>query len=82
MNPVWPNGWMFVYELSDSGFECSCSHLTFRFGACFKQGVPWRSGNCGFALETRKWHEKNIQSIKQLFEKLTLDPMKIAIASS
>ena len=79
MNPVWPNGWVFVYELSGSGFEFS---PTLRFGACFKQGVPWRSGNCGFALETRKWHEKNIQSIKQLFEKLTLDPMKIAIASS
>ena len=24
--PVWPNGWVFVYELSGSGFE-SCSHL-------------------------------------------------------
>ena len=24
---VWPNGWVFVYELSGSGFECSCSHL-------------------------------------------------------
>ena len=25
--PVWPNGWVFVYELSGSGFESSCSHL-------------------------------------------------------
>ena len=25
--PVWPNGWLFVYELSGSGFESSCSHL-------------------------------------------------------
>ena len=24
--PVWPNGWVFVYELSGSGFESSCSH--------------------------------------------------------
>ena len=24
---VWPNGWVFVYELSGSGFESSCSHL-------------------------------------------------------
>ena len=23
----WPNGWVFVNELSDSGFESSCSHL-------------------------------------------------------
>ena len=22
----WPNGWVFVYELSGSGFESSCSH--------------------------------------------------------
>ena len=26
---VWPNGWVFVYQLSDSGFESSCSHLRF-----------------------------------------------------
>ena len=24
---VWPNGWVFVYELSGSEFESSCSHL-------------------------------------------------------
>ena len=24
---VWPNGWVFVYELSGCGFESSCSHL-------------------------------------------------------
>ena len=23
---VWPNGWEFIYELSDSGFESSCKH--------------------------------------------------------
>ena len=23
----WPYGWVFVYELSVSGFESSCSHL-------------------------------------------------------
>ena len=43
--PVWPNGWVFVYELSGSGFQSSCSHLNFRFHTCFKQGVPWHSGN-------------------------------------
>ena len=25
--PVWPNGWVFVYQLSGSGFKSSCSHL-------------------------------------------------------
>ena len=24
---VWPNGWVFVYELSGCGFESRCSHL-------------------------------------------------------
>ena len=25
--PVWPNGWVLVYELSGCGFESSCNHL-------------------------------------------------------
>ena len=25
--PVWLNGWVFVYELNDCGFESRCSHL-------------------------------------------------------
>ena len=36
--PVWPNGWVFVYELNGSGFESSYSHLdTLVFGLfiCF-----------------------------------------------
>ena len=41
---VWPNGWVFVYELSGCGFESRCSHLNFRYRACFEQGVPWHSG--------------------------------------
>ena len=28
------------YELGGCGFEYSCSHLNFRFRACFEQGVP------------------------------------------
>ena len=27
--PVWPNGWMFVYELGGCGIESSCSHSKF-----------------------------------------------------
>ena len=41
IRPVWPNGWVFVYELIGSGFKSSCSHLNFRLWACFEQGVPW-----------------------------------------
>ena len=41
----WPNSWVFVYKLSGSGSKSSCSHLNFRFHACFEQGVPWHSGN-------------------------------------
>ena len=63
---VWPNGWVFVYELSGSGFESSCSHLNFRFRTCFEQGVPWHSGNYRMWIhsEMRTWHDKNIQSGK------------------
>ena len=25
--PVWQNGWVFVYELSDCGFEYRCCHI-------------------------------------------------------
>ena len=45
ISPVWPNAWVFVYKLSGSGFESSCSHLNLRFRACFKQRVPRHSGN-------------------------------------
>ena len=60
---VWPNDWVFVYELSGSGFESSCSQLNFRFCACFEKGVPWHSGNYRVLIhaETRTWHDKNIQ---------------------
>ena len=62
--PAWLNGWVFVYELSGCGFESSCSHFTFRFRACFEQGVPWHSGNYRVWIhsETRTWHDNNIQS--------------------
>ena len=40
---IWPNGWVFVYELSGCWFESRCSHLNFRSRAGFEQGVPWHS---------------------------------------
>ena len=63
---IWPvclNGWVVVYELSGCGFKSSCSHLNFRFRACFEQGVPWHSGNYRVWIhsKTRRWHDKNIQ---------------------
>ena len=58
--PVWPNGWVFVQELSGSGFESRSSHFTFRFRACFEQGVPWHSGKYRVCIqyETRTWYAK------------------------
>ena len=66
--PFWVNGWVFVYELNGCGFESRCSHLNFRFCACFEQGVPWHSGNYRVWIhsETRTWHDKNIQSVEPL----------------
>ena len=60
---VWSNGWVFVYELSDCGFDSNCSHLNFRFRVCFEQVVPWHSGNYRVWIhsETGTWHDKNIQ---------------------
>ena len=57
--------WVFIYELSSSAFESSCSHLDFTFSTCFKQRVPWHSGNYGVWIHSKTCtlHEKNIQSI-------------------
>ena len=53
---------MFVYKLSGSGFESSCSRLNFRFRVCVEQWVPWYSGNYRVWThsEMRTWHDKNI----------------------
>ena len=61
--PIWVNVWMFVYELSDCGFESSCCHLNFKYRACLEQEVPWHSGNyrAWIHSETRTWHDNNIQ---------------------
>ena len=54
---------MFIYKLSGCGFKSSCSHLNFKFRACFEQGVPWHSDNYRVWIhsEMRTWHDKNIQ---------------------
>ena len=71
--PVWPNGWVFVNELSGFGFESSCSHLNFRFSTCFVQVVSWHSGNYRVWIhtETRTSHDKNIKSLLWRQTKLT-----------
>ena len=55
---------MFVYELSDCGFESCSNHLNFRYRACFEEGVPWYAVNYRVWIhsETRTWHDINIQS--------------------
>ena len=65
--PVWLNGWVFVYELSGCRFESRCSHLNFRFRACFEQGVLEIQAiiECGFTLKhvhdmIRTYNQKNI----------------------
>ena len=72
--PAWPNGWLFVYELSGCGFGSSCSHLNSRFRVCFEQGVPWHSGNYRVWIhsETRTWHDKNIQSVTVYAQQKTI----------
>ena len=50
---VWPNGWVFVYELTGCRFEFHCSDLNFRCRACFEQRVPWHLGklDCRLTLK-------------------------------
>ena len=44
-------------------FESICSHLNFRFPACFEQGVPWHSGNYRVWIHSEMctWHDKNLE---------------------
>ena len=60
---VWLNGWLLLYELRGCGFESRCSHLNFRFRACFEKGVLSHSGNYRMWIhsEMRTWLDKNIQ---------------------
>ena len=65
---VWCN-WLYVLTMSCAHlimshmhFESRCSHLNFRYCTCFKQKVPWHSGNSRAWIHTDMcmWH-KNIQ---------------------
>ena len=63
------------------GFESSCSHITFRFCACFEQGLPWHSGNYRVWIhsETRMWYDKNIQSLYNVQNQLNQISFKLKI---
>ena len=68
---------MFVYKLSGCGFESYCSHLDFRYHACFKQEVPWDSGNYRVWIpsETCTWRDRNIYKVKKVYFQTNLQPM-------
>ena len=68
IQPNWPNWlivWVFVYELSGCGCESSCSHLNFRFHACFEQGVPCHSGNYRVWIHTSVFQDLTQEIYKQ-----------------
>ena len=46
---------MFVYELSGSEFESSCSHLD--FASSVKQGHPGQSVTCDFLIYKKGYQE-------------------------
>ena len=63
--PVWLNGRVFIYELNGYGLQSRCCHLNFRYGTCFKQGVPFDIQaiyRVWIHSETYTWHDNNIQS--------------------
>ena len=78
--------WVFVYELSGCGFESRCSHLNFRYRACFEQGIPWHLGNYRVWIpsEIHRRHNKNIQSIFLTFicllDQTTKQPLSNLVA--
>ena len=57
---VWPNVWVFVYELSGSGFESSCSQAT----ECgLKAYVTWQEYTVSRMDQiARKWNSIHINS--------------------
>ena len=78
--------WVFVYELSGCGFESRCSHLNFRYRACFEQGIPWHLGNYRVWIpsEIHRRHNKNIPSIFLTFicllDQTTKQPLSNLVA--
>ena len=69
--PVLLHDWVFVYKLSSYGFEFRSCRLNYIYCACFKQGVPWHSGNYRMYTlsEFNTEHDNNIQLGCKLFRK-------------
>ena len=60
--PVWPNRWVFIYKLSDSGFESSCCHsqsFADFAAASSKEFLDiQKTAECGFTLKRLvTWHK-------------------------
>ena len=55
---IWPNGWVFVYELSGSGFESSCSHSSITSNS-IKVTHVFYDKNQGVSTKTCSW--KNLR---------------------
>ena len=62
------NGWAFVSDLSDCGFESRCSHINFRYGVCLEFFDIQANYRVQFHSETRTWHDNNIQSAINAFK--------------
>ena len=53
--------WLSVRFRISCGFESSCSHLNFRFCACFEQGVLWHSYNYRVWNAYVTWKEHTVR---------------------
>ena len=53
-----------LYDWTVQSFEPRCSHLNFRYRACYERRVPWHSGSSSVWVhwKTRTWHDTNIQT--------------------
>ena len=66
---IWPNGWVFVYELNVSGFESSCSHsrARIRYDFKFKQALIKHAEENRYWEAVRKYSMDSIK-LRLLFE--------------
>ena len=60
------NGWMLLSVLSGCGYKSCCSHLTFRYRACFEQGVRWHSGNYSVLIHSKGVYDMMIKRYRRM----------------
>ena len=63
--PVWPNSWVLVYELSGSGFESSCRHLS---NPQLRKPMQKKFAFCA-SLLTYKWSGRKVQKLLKIINK-------------